>query len=84
MRTEVETRGLAGGQCLLVAFGQKKMFKRITPALLHFVVYSGFLIINIEGIEFFLDGLTGGHRVIAQWLARIGHLPVLHHYPEYI
>ncbi len=50
---------------LLVAFGQKKMFKKPIPALLHVLIYIGFLVINIEGIEFILDGITGQHRTIA-------------------
>ena len=32
----------------LMALGQKKMFKKPLPALLHFFVYAGFLIVNIE------------------------------------
>lgn len=47
---------------LLLAFGQKKMFKRPIPALLHFFVYAGFLIVNLELLEIVVDGLTGGHR----------------------
>jgi heterodisulfide reductase subunit C len=35
------------------------------------MIYVGFLVVNIEGIEFFLDGMTGRHRTIAgllqQW-----------------
>lgn len=50
---------------LLVAFGQKKMFKNPIPAFLHLLIYVGFLVVNIEGIEFFLDGLTGRHRTVA-------------------
>jgi len=50
---------------LLVAFGQQKMFKRITPALLHMVVYVGFLVINIEVIEIMIDGLFGTHRALS-------------------
>jgi len=57
---------------LLVAFGQKKMFKKPIPALLHLMIYVGFLVINIEGIEFFLDGLTGNHRTIANLLQKWG------------
>ena len=53
---------------LLVAFGQKKMFKKPIPAFLHLLIYVGFLVINIEGIEFFLDGITGRHRTIARLL----------------
>lgn len=50
---------------LLVAFGQKKMFKKITPAVLHFFIYAGFLIINLEVLEFIIDGLAGTHRIFA-------------------
>lgn len=53
---------------LLVAFGQKKMFKRPLPALLHFFVYIGFLVINIEVLEFMIDGLAGTHRIFAPFL----------------
>ncbi len=49
---------------LLVAFGQQKMFKRLTPALLHLVVYVGFLVINVEVIEIVIDGVFGTHRVL--------------------
>lgn len=49
---------------LLIAFGQKKMFKEVGPALLHLAVYVAFLITQIELIEIFLDGFTGGHRLI--------------------
>jgi hypothetical protein len=37
---------------ILVAFGQQKMFKKITPAIFHFFIYAGFLIINLEVLEF--------------------------------
>lgn len=50
---------------LLVAFGQKKMFKRPLPAILHLCVYIGFCIINIEMIEIVIDGLFGTHRVLS-------------------
>lgn len=53
---------------LLVAFGQKKMFKRITPAILHFFIYAGFLIINLEVLEFVIDGVAGTHRIFAPYL----------------
>ncbi len=55
---------------LLVAFGQKKMFKKPIPAFLHLLVYIGFIVINIEVIEFFLDGVTGKHRTIAGLLQK--------------
>lgn len=53
---------------LLVAFGQKKMFKRPVPAVLHFFIYAGFLIINIEVLEFVMDGIFGTHRIFAPYL----------------
>ncbi len=59
---------------LLVAFGQKKMFKRITPAVLHLFIYVGFLVINIEVLEFVIDGLAGTHRIFASYL---GVYPIL-------
>lgn len=53
---------------LLMAFGQKKMFKRVTPAMLHFFIYAGFLIINLEVLEFVIDGIAGTHRIFAPYL----------------
>ncbi len=53
---------------LLVAFGQKKMFKRFIPAFLHFFIYVGFLVINLEVLEFVIDGLLGTHRIFAPYL----------------
>ena len=48
---------------LLLAFGQKKMFRNPLVAVLHFVIYAGFIIINIEVLEIVLDGLLGTHRL---------------------
>ncbi|MDL5048592.1 (Fe-S)-binding protein [Oscillatoria amoena NRMC-F 0135] len=53
---------------LLVAFGQKKMFKRFIPAVLHLFIYVGFLIINLEVLEFVIDGAAGTHRIFAPYL----------------
>ncbi len=50
---------------LLIALGQKKMFKKPIPALLHLAVYLGFVIINIEMLEIVLDGIFGKHRMFA-------------------
>jgi len=61
-------RGSRWKNVLLIAFGQRKMFKRIIPAFFHFWIYAGFLIINIEVLEFVLDGLLGTHRIFAPWL----------------
>ncbi|MGV3763397.1 MAG: Fe-S oxidoreductase, partial [Parapedobacter sp.] len=59
---------------LLVAFGQKKMFKRPFAALLHLFVYVGFCIINIEMLEIIIDGLFGTHRAFAGLGAFYGFL----------
>ncbi len=53
---------------LMIAFGQKKMFKRIIPATLHFFIYVGFLVINLEVLEFVIDGVAGTHRIFAPYL----------------
>ncbi|MEO0731383.1 MAG: (Fe-S)-binding protein [Bacteroidota bacterium] len=50
---------------LLVAFGQKKMFKRWIPAVFHFILYAAFVITQIELIEIFIDGVFGVHRFFA-------------------
>ncbi|MDH5608374.1 MAG: 4Fe-4S dicluster domain-containing protein [Cyclobacteriaceae bacterium] len=52
----------------LLAFGQKKMFKKPIPAFLHLLIYVGFLLINLEVLEILLDGFFGTHRVFAPWL----------------
>jgi heterodisulfide reductase subunit C len=54
-------------QVLLLAFGQQKMFEKPLVGLLHFVVYAGFLIINIEMLEIVLDGILGTHRLFANF-----------------
>jgi len=50
---------------LLLALGQKKMFRNPLVAVLHFFVYAGFIIINIEVLEIVLDGILGTHRLFA-------------------
>lgn len=49
---------------LLIAFGQKKMFRITTPAILHLFVYVAFLITQIELLEIFIDGFTYHHRIL--------------------
>lgn len=67
---------------LLIAFGQKKMFKRWIPATLHFFIYAGFLIINLEVLEFVIDGMAGTHRIFAPYLG--GLYPVLMNFFEFL
>lgn len=53
---------------LLLAFGQKKMFKNPLVAVMHFIIYAGFIIINIEVLEIILDGIFGTHRLFTSIL----------------
>ncbi len=53
---------------LLIAFGQKKMFKRFIPAIFHLFIYVAFLLTQIELIEILIDGFTGNHRIFAPML----------------
>ena len=50
---------------VLIAFGQKKMFKMWKPAVLHFFIYAAFLLTQMELIEIVLDGLLHRHRIFA-------------------
>jgi heterodisulfide reductase subunit C len=52
---------------LLIAFGQKKMFRNPLVAVMHFFIYAGFIIINIEVLEIFIDGIFGSHRIFARF-----------------
>ena len=58
-----DNAGVRWKNMLLLAFGQKKMFKNPLVAILHLFVYVGFVIINIEVLEIVLDGLLGTHRL---------------------
>ena len=49
----------------LVALGQSKMVKRPFAAVMHFFIYVGFVIINIEVLEILIDGVFGSHRVFS-------------------
>jgi heterodisulfide reductase subunit C len=60
-----DNKGQRWKNVLLLAFGQKKMFRNPLVAVLHFFVYAGFIIINIEVLEIVLDGILGTHRLFA-------------------
>jgi len=62
-------KGLRWKNMILFALGQKKMFRKPIPALMHLVIYAGFIIINIEILEIILDGMLGTHRL---FLAPLG------------
>ncbi len=54
-----------------VAFGQTKMAARPIPFIFHFIIYAGFVIINIEVLEIMIDGIFGTHRVFAPLLGSL-------------
>ncbi len=46
----------------LIALGQKKMFSRPIPAILHLFLYAAFVITQIELLEIVFDGALSHHR----------------------
>lgn len=56
---------------LLLALGQQKMFKKPLVAVFHFLIYAGFIIINIEILEIILDGVFGTHRLFQGFLGPV-------------
>src|SRR6187431_476516 len=58
-----DQKGVRWKNVLLLAFGQKKMFRNPLVAVMHFIIYAGFIIINIEVLEIVLDGIFGTHRL---------------------
>ena len=61
-------------QMLRIALGQAKMGSKPIAAILHLIVYVGFIIINIELLEIILDGLLGTHRLFAPYLGNLYHI----------
>ena len=53
---------------IMIALGQKKMFKRPLAATMHLFIYVAFIFTQIELIEIFVDGLFGQHRFFRQYL----------------
>jgi heterodisulfide reductase subunit C len=56
----------AWNNVIVLALGQKKMFHNVPVAIMHLIIYAGFIIINIEVLEIVLDGLLGTHRLFQQ------------------
>ncbi len=54
-----------------VAFGQTKMAVRAVPFFFHFIIYAGFIIINLEVLEIMIDGIFGTHRIFAPLLGSL-------------
>jgi heterodisulfide reductase subunit C len=53
---------------ILIALGQKKMFKNLIPAIFHLFIYTAFLFTQIELIEIIIDGIFGTHRFLYPFL----------------
>lgn len=56
---------------LLVALGQSKMITRPIAGFFHILIYIGFVIINLEVLEIVIDGITGKHRIFAEYLGEM-------------
>ncbi len=56
---------------ILLALGQKKMFRNFPVAIMHLIIYAGFIIINLEVAEIVLDGITGHHRLFLPLLGNV-------------
>ncbi len=52
----------------LMALGQKRMFDRPVSAFFHILIYVGFILINLEVLEIFIDGAAGTHRFFEEYL----------------
>ncbi len=63
-----DRKGERWKRVLLIAFGQKKMFKNPLVAVLHLFIYVAFLATQVELIEIIADGLFGVHRIFAPYL----------------
>lgn len=63
---------------LLVALGQKKMFKRPLAAFMHLFIYVAFLITQIELIEIIIDGFSGQHRFFFHMWEEVSILSVFY------
>ncbi|HRD38773.1 MAG TPA: (Fe-S)-binding protein [Bacteroidia bacterium] len=49
----------------MVALGQSKMVTRPVSATMHILVYVGFVLINVEVLEMFVDGIFHQHRAFS-------------------
>ncbi len=58
-----DNRSVRWRNMALMALGQKRMFDRPIAAFFHFLIYAGFILINIEVLEIFIDGAFGKHRI---------------------
>jgi heterodisulfide reductase subunit C len=49
----------------MVALGQSKMITRPVAAVMHIFIYVGFVLINVEVLEMFIDGIFNTHRAFS-------------------
>ncbi len=63
--------GAHWAQMLRVAVFQQRMMDRPVASAAHWVIYVGFLVINVEVLEIVIDGLTGSHRALASVLGSV-------------
>jgi len=54
-----------------VALGQSKMGAKPLAAVLHLLVYVGFVLINVEVLEMLVDGIAGTHRFFQPYLGSL-------------
>ena len=66
-----DNSGIRWKNVVLLALGQKKMFRNPTVAIMHLIIYAGFIIINVEVMEIILDGILGTHRLFLEPLGRL-------------
>ncbi|MBX2827641.1 MAG: (Fe-S)-binding protein [Flavobacteriaceae bacterium] len=67
-------KGQRWNNVVRIALGQSKMVVRPIAGFLHFIVYVGFIIINIEVLEIIIDGLFGTHRIFSSMGSLYGFL----------
>lgn len=60
-----DNKPLRWKRVIFIAIGQSKMTQRPIAALMHILVYVGFIIVNIEMIEILIDGISGSHRLFS-------------------
>ena len=63
-------------QMARVALGQSKMTTRPVAAFFHVLIYVGFVLINVEVAEIFIDGALGTHRFFAPYLGSFYYVAI--------
>ena len=71
MRISAIINRSGGEMCCCWPLAKRKCFANPLVAVLHFFVYAGFIIINIEVLEIVLDGIFGTHRLFVKPLGNL-------------